>query len=110
MGIAISVVTDSDFDSEVLQASGPVLVDFWAAWCAPCRMIAPVVEEVARELNGQVKVVKMDIDANPATPGKLGIMSIPTLIIFKDGQAAERTVGYRSNLKIDLKQKLEALL
>ena len=110
MGIAISVVTDSDFDSEVLQASGPVLVDFWAAWCAPCRMIAPVVEEVARELNGQVKVVKMDIDANPATPGKLGIMSIPTLIIFKDGQAAERTVGYRSNLKIDLKQKLEALI
>ena len=110
MGIAISVVTDSDFDSEVLQASGPVLVDFWAAWCAPCRMIAPVVEEVARELNGQVKVVKMDIDANPATPGKLGIMSIPTLIIFKDGRAAERTVGYRSNLKIDLKEKLEALI
>ena len=110
MGIAISVVTDSDFDSEVLQASGPVLVDFWAAWCAPCRMIAPVVEEVARELDGQVKVVKMDIDANPATPGKLGIMSIPTLIIFKDGRAAERTVGYRSNLKIDLKEKLEALI
>jgi thioredoxin 1 len=73
-------------------------------------MIAPVVEEVARELNGQVKVVKMDIDANPATPGKLGIMSIPTLIIFKDGRAAERTVGYRSNLKIDLKEKLEALI
>ena len=110
MGIAISVVTDSDFDSEVLQATGPVLVDFWATWCAPCRMIAPVVEEVARELNGQVKVVKMDIDANPATPGKLGIMSIPTLIIFKDGRAAERTVGYRSNLKIDLKEKLEALI
>jgi thioredoxin len=110
LGIAIPVVTDSDFDSEVLQASGPVLVDFWAAWCAPCRMIAPVVEEVARELNGQVKVVKMDIDANPATPGKLGIMSIPTLIIFKDGRAAERTVGYRSNLKIDLKEKLEALI
>jgi thioredoxin 1 len=108
--IAISAVTDSDFDSEVLQATGPVLVDFWATWCAPCRMIAPVVQEVARELNGRIKVVKMDIDANPATPGKLGIMSIPTLIIFKDGQAAERTVGYRSNLKIDLKQKLEALI
>jgi thioredoxin 1 len=108
--IAISAVTDSDFDSQVLQATGPVLVDFWATWCAPCRMIAPVVEEVARELNGRIKVVKMDIDANPATPGKLGIMSIPTLIIFKDGQAAERTVGYRSNLKIDLKEKLEALI
>ena len=110
MEIAISAVTDSDFDSEVVQATGPVLVDFWATWCAPCRMIAPVVQEVAQELNGRIKVVKMDIDANPATPGKLGIMSIPTLIIFKDGQAAERTVGYRSNLKIDLKQKLEALL
>ena len=110
MEIAIPAVTDSDFDSQVLQATGPVLVDFWATWCAPCRMIAPVVEEVARELNGRIKVVKMDIDANPATPGKLGIMSIPTLIIFKDGQAAERTVGYRSNLKIDLKEKLEALI
>jgi thioredoxin 1 len=73
-------------------------------------MIAPVVEEVAKDLNGRVKFMKMDIDANPATPGRLGIMSIPTLIIFKDGQPAERTVGYRSNLKGDLKEKLEALI
>lgn len=110
MGSHIPPVNDADFESQVLQATEPVLVDFWAAWCAPCRMIAPVVEQVARELGGRIKVMKMDIDANPATPGRLGIMSIPTLIIFKDGQAADRTVGYRSNLMGDLKQKLEALL
>jgi thioredoxin 1 len=110
VGEQISAVTDATFDSEVLQADRPVLVDFWATWCAPCRMISPVVEEVARDLEGRVKVVKMDIDANPETPGRLGIMSIPTLIIFRDGRPAERTVGYRSNLKGDLKQKLEALI
>ena len=110
MGVSISAVTDSDFDALVLEAGEPVLVDFWATWCAPCRMIAPVVEEIAKELGSRVKFLKMDIDANPATPSKLGIMSIPTLIIFKDGRAAERTVGYRSNLKIDLKEKLEALI
>ena len=110
MARSIPAVSDAEFDSEVLGASQPVLVDFWAAWCAPCRMIAPVVEEVANELGERVKVLKMDIDANPETPGRLGIMSIPTLIIFKDGRPADRTVGYRSNLKGDLKHKLEALL
>jgi thioredoxin 1 len=110
MASSIPAVSDAEFDSEVLGASKPVLVDFWASWCAPCRMIAPVVEEVASELGERVKVLKMDIDANPQTPGRLGIMSIPTLIIFKDGRPAERTVGYRSNLKGDLTQKLEALL
>ena len=106
----VGAVSDSDFESQVLQADRPVLVDFWAAWCAPCRMIAPVVEEIADELGDKVRIVKMDIDANPSVPQKLGVMSIPTLIIFKDGQPADRTVGYRSNLKSDLKQKLEALL
>ncbi len=106
----VSPVTDSEFESRVLQSDKPVLVDFWAAWCAPCRMIAPVVEDLASELGDQVRVLKMDIDANPSTPGRFGIMSIPTLIIFKDGQPADRTVGYRSNLKGDLKQKLESLL
>ena len=110
MEVSISAVTDASFEVEVLQASQPVLVDFWATWCAPCRMIAPVVEEIAKELGGRVKFLKMDIDANPATPSKLGIMSIPTLIIFKDGRPAERTVGYRSNMKGDLREKLEALL
>ena len=102
-------VTDADFAAQVLQSERPVLVDFWATWCAPCRMIAPVVEEISTELGEKVRVVKMDIDANPQTPQQLGIMSIPTLIIFKDGRAADRIVGYRSNLKSDLTEKLAAL-
>lgn len=110
MAETISPVTDADFENQVLQAQQPVLVDFWASWCAPCRMIAPVVEDLASELGDQVRVVKMDIDANPATPAQLGIMSIPTVIIFKDGQPAERMTGYRPSIKNDLKQKLEALL
>jgi thioredoxin 1 len=110
MTTSVSAVTDADFDSQVLQAGQVVLVDFWAEWCAPCRMIAPVVEDLATEMAGRVKFVKMDIDANPQVQTQLGIMSIPTLIIFKDGQAAERTVGFRSNLKADLREKLEALL
>jgi len=110
MPSTMPAVTDADFEGQVLNAGQVVLVDFWAAWCAPCRMIAPVVEDLATELGSQVKFVKMDIDANPEVPAQLGIMSIPTLVIFKDGQAADRTVGYRSNLKLDLKQKLEALL
>jgi thioredoxin 1 len=107
---AVPAVTDGDFEREVLQASQVVLVDFWADWCAPCRMIAPVVQALAAELGDRVKVLKMDIDANPQVSGQLGVLSIPTLIIFKDGRPADRMVGYRSNLKADLKQKLEALL
>ncbi|HSR22711.1 MAG TPA: thioredoxin [Candidatus Eisenbacteria bacterium] len=110
MSSAVPAVTDSEFESEVLNAGQVVLVDFWAEWCAPCRMIAPVVESLASELGDRVKVLKMDIDENPEVPGRFGIMSIPTLIIFKDGRPADRTVGYRSNLRIDLRQKLEALI
>jgi thioredoxin 1 len=106
----IQNVTDSDFETSVLKAEGPVLVDFWATWCGPCRMIAPIVEQIHGELGDKVKIVKMDIDQNPSTPMKLGIMSIPTVIIFKDGKAADRTVGYRPNMKGDLKAKLEALI
>ena len=106
----IQSVTDSDFESSVLKAEGPVLVDFWATWCGPCRMIAPIVEQIHGELGDKVKIMKMDIDQNPSTPMKLGIMSIPTVIIFKDGKAADRTVGYRPNMKSDLKAKLEALI
>ena len=106
----VSSVTDADFQAQVLQSERPVLVDFWATWCAPCRMIAPLVEELSTELGEQVRVLKMDIDANPQTPTQFGILSIPTLIIFKDGKAADRMVGYRSNLKADLKQKLESLV
>ena len=106
----IEAVTDKSFEDSVLKSDKPVLVDFWAAWCGPCRMIAPIVEQIHGELGDKVKVVKMDIDENPATPMSLGIMSIPTVIIFKDGKPAERTVGYRPNMKGDLKAKLEALI
>ena len=110
MSSTVPAVTDAEFQSEVLDADQVVLVDFWAEWCAPCRMIAPVVESLASELGDRIKVLKMDIDENPEVPGRFGIMSIPTLIIFKDGKAADRTVGYRSNLKTDLREKLEALI
>ncbi|MDY7079713.1 MAG: thioredoxin [Chloroflexota bacterium] len=88
-------VTDDTFESQVLQADQPTLVDFWAAWCGPCRMVAPVVEEIAAEYDGRLKVVKMDVDTNPDTPSKLGIMGIPTLILFTDGAEATRLVGFR---------------
>jgi thioredoxin 1 len=106
----IQAVTDGEFDGTVLKSEVPVLVDFWATWCGPCRMIAPIVEQIHTELGEKIKVVKMDIDENPSTPMSFGIMSIPTVIIFKDGKPAERTVGYRPNMKDDLKAKLEALL
>jgi len=103
-------ISDASFGAEVEQAKGLVLVDFWATWCGPCRMIAPIVEQIHGELGDKIKVLKMDIDQNPATPMQLGIMSIPTVIIFKNGKPAERTVGYRPNMKGDLKAKLEALI
>lgn len=87
------VITDQDFEKEVLQSTIPVLVDFWAAWCGPCRAIAPIIEELAEEYAGKVKICKLNVDENPITPGKYGIRAIPTLIIFKDGQAVETIVG-----------------
>ncbi len=97
-------VTDTTFKEEVLDSAIPVLVDFWASWCTPCKMIAPIVEEFATQYDGQVKVAKVDVDANPITPGMFGIMSIPTLMIFRGGKAEERIVGYQP------KQALEAKL
>ena len=88
-------VTDATFENDVLKSPLPTLVDFWAEWCGPCRMIAPVVEEIARDYQGRVQVVKMNVDANPRTPAQLGIMGIPTLILFKDGREVDRVVGYR---------------
>lgn len=89
----ISPVTDASFDQDVLKAQVPVLVDFWAEWCGPCRMIAPVLEQIAAESAGKLKVVKLNVDENPQTPPKFSIRGIPTLILFKNGQVAATQVG-----------------
>jgi thioredoxin 2 len=87
------IITDQNFAAEVGDSSLPVLVDFWAAWCGPCRMIAPIVENMAKELAGKAKIGKLDVDRNPVTAGRFRVQSIPTLIIFKDGQEVDRIVG-----------------
>jgi thioredoxin 1 len=90
---AALAVTDASFKQEVLESNVPVLVDFWAPWCGPCRMVAPVVEEIAQQYEGQVKVVKVNTDENPSVATQYGIRSIPTLMIFKDGERVDMVVG-----------------
>jgi thioredoxin 1 len=99
--MAVGKVSDSTFDSEVLKATSPVVVDFWAEWCGPCRQIAPALEEIAGSLDGKVKIVKMNVDENPQTAAKYGIQSIPTLMLFKDGQMASRQIGAAPKQKLE---------
>jgi thioredoxin 1 len=93
-------VTDSNFDSEVLKCDLPVLVDFWAPWCGPCRAMGPIIDELGQEFTGQVKICKMNVDENSASPSKFGIRAIPTLILFKNGEVVDQTTGAVSKSSI----------
>ena len=107
-GHLVTEVNDADFDKQVLQSATPVLVDFWAAWCGPCRALAPVVDAVATEYDGKLKVMKMDVDKNNMTPGRYGIRGIPALLIFQGGKVAEQIVGFVPKDTID--QALQRVL
>ena len=106
--MSISKVTDTSFDEDVLKADHPVLVDFWAEWCGPCRAIAPALEDLAQEMTGRVSVAKLNIDENPKTPSQYGVRAIPTLMIFKDGQVAATKLGAVS--KTQLQQWIESVV
>jgi thioredoxin 1 len=99
--MGVGKVSDADFEAQVLKATEPVVVDFWAEWCGPCRMIAPALEEIAGSLGGKVKIVKLNVDESPATAQKYGIMSIPTLMLFKNGELASRQVGAAPKQKLE---------
>jgi len=93
-------LTDVNFEAEVFKSTLPTLVDFWAAWCGPCKMIAPVVDQLAKEHDGKLRIAKVDVDQNPTLATRFGVMSIPTLILFKNGEPAERLVGYMPKEKL----------
>lgn len=101
-------LTDQNFESEVIKSDKPVLVDFWAEWCAPCRMVAPVVAQINEDYGGDIKVGKLDVDSSPVISAQLGVMSIPTLILFRDGKPVQRMVGFQP--RPSLKSKIDAAL
>ncbi len=98
--MSVTHVTDGEFEEKVLNAEGPVLVDFWADWCGPCKAIAPALEEIAGEMSDSLSVAKLDVDSNPSTPAKYGIRGIPTLILFKNGEVADTKVGALPKAKL----------
>ena len=107
-GENLTQLSDANFEAEILKSTTPALVDFWAPWCGPCRVVGPVVEELAAQLTGQIKVAKMNVDENPITPGKYGIRGIPTLILFKGGEVLDQIVGAvpRGNIETLIKKAL----
>ena len=98
--MGVGKVSDADFEAQVLKATEPVVVDFWAEWCGPCKMIGPALDEIAGTMAGKVKIVKLNVDENPATAAKYGIMSIPTLMLFKNGELSSRQVGAAPKAKL----------
>ena len=109
MGVAVDEVTDQDFEAAVLQSNVPAIVDFWAEWCAPCRAIAPIIADLAQSYGGQIKVLKMNVDDNPATPARYGVRAIPTILAFRGGQVVEQITGQRPRAAFEqMAQKLLA--